>query len=83
MWNEFENHKSELFGQYSVDNWQDGQSPEVLKENVYKILSADGSTASKKAAATAYILKNARIVINENEFFQDMLDHQYIMQDFL
>lgn len=83
MWNEFEKHKSELYGQYSVNNWQDGQPPDVLKENVYKILSADADTASKKSTAIAYILKNARIAISENEFFQDALDHQYIMQDFL
>lgn len=74
MWNNFENLRDTLAKQYAQNNWAEGGLDEKeLEKGIDEIYEKDYSPVRAKAESIAFILRNGKIEINPDEFFQDKI----------
>lgn len=72
MWNNFEALKDSLIRQYAGNNWEiDGLDEKELEKGIDEIYKKGYSPVRAKAESIAFILRNGKLEINPNEFFQD------------
>jgi len=84
MWNTFNTCKDILKNQYEENNWQDGLSPDTLKNKTDELLERyrDASLAKCKAELISFLLENAPLDIHPQEIFADKIHHCGIIQAF-
>ena len=73
MWNNFENLREVLAKQYKENNWAEnsGLNEKELENGIDEIYKKGYSPVRAKAESIAFILRNGKLEINPNEFFQD------------
>ena len=73
MWNNFENLREVLAKQYKENNWAEnsGLNEKELENGIDEIYKKGYSPVRAKAESSGFILRNGKLEINPNEFFQD------------
>jgi len=85
MWNTHDSVKEKLTRQYQEDHYENGLELEELKDHVQTLFWENNALTpmAQKAKAIAYVLRNAQIEINPDEFFADKLNYGTILWDHL
>lgn len=85
MWNTHDAVKEKLTRQYQENHYENGLELAELKANVEKIFWNNEALTpmAQKAQAIAYVLRNAQIEINPDEFFADKLHYGRILWEHL
>ena len=86
VWGNFERVREQLNRQEAEPGFIDGSglAPEDLKAGFFNLREklAHSTPVIRKAKLCEYLLLNARIAIDPNDWFADKLDHQNLMRDY-
>ncbi len=84
LWKTFENDKKSMELEFSKPQWrtETGLSVEELDAGCKKILHDNGDSSKMviKSKLLAFVLENAQIAVNPNDWFADCLNHDYVIR---